>query len=136
MLQLKHASIKWTDYGCAVVIDGKEVGAWPHPEMTDYHVIAARLGYQYDLLRYTREHELCHLIVEEWFYDRPSQILSAIANGKMLSGKTSAYEELMAQTLQRWVRTNERPLIGGVQWDDLKEWTLKAIAKLDAAGPQ
>ena len=136
MLQLKHASIKWTDYGCAVVIDGKEVGAWPHPEMTDYHVIAARLGYQYDLLAYCREHELAHLLVEEWFHDRPSEVLKALANGKLLSGKKAAYEESMAQQLQAFVRANQRPIVGGVMWDLLKARFLECVESLDSAWEQ
>jgi hypothetical protein len=136
MLQLKHASIKWTDFGCTVFIGGKEIGAWPHPEMTDYHVVAARLGYQYDLLRYCREHELAHLLVEEWFHDRPSQVLAALAAGKMLSGKKAVYEESMAQQLQAFVRANQRPIVGGVDWDGLKARFLECVEALDAAWEQ
>ena len=39
----------------------------------------------------------------------------------MLSGKEAAGEELMAQTLQRFLRAGERPIIGGVKWDDLRD---------------
>lgn len=85
-----------------------------------YHVIAHRCGYGDDLGRYCFEHELAHCVVSEFFWNMPSPVLSAVADGHPMTGKDSAFEELMAQTLQRFVRAGERPIIGGVRWDDLK----------------
>jgi hypothetical protein len=47
----------------------------------------------------------------------------------MLSGYRSAYEEIAAQTFQRWLRANERPIVSGVDWDRLKA---EALELLDA----
>jgi hypothetical protein len=37
---------------------------------------------------------------------------------------------MAAQTFQRWLRANERPILGGVDWDDLKRDALCMMASL------
>jgi hypothetical protein len=121
VIRFKYATLIYEEWGATVHFpDGTEIGSWPHPELPHYHVIAHRTGYGDDLLSYTREHEAAHLFLEERFHDRPSRVLVALARGEMLNGKEAAYEESMAQVFQRWVRGNERPIIGGVNWDRLK----------------
>jgi hypothetical protein len=95
--------------------------------MPHYHVIAHRCGYGDDLLAYAREHELFHLLVEEWLFDRPSRILWGLAHGRPLGAHDAAYEEMMAQAAQRFVRAAERPIIGGVGWDGLKARALDLL---------
>jgi hypothetical protein len=73
------------------------------------------------------EHELCHLALEEWLHDRPSRILWGLAHGAPLPPHECAYEELAAQALQRFVRAAERPIVGGVDWDALRAFTLAKL---------
>jgi hypothetical protein len=120
IIQLRYAAVEYIPGGAVTrFADGASFGAVPH-ETAHYHVIAHRCGYGDDLLAYCREHEACHLIVEEWLHDRPSRILWGLAHGVPLPPHESAYEEMAAQALQRWVRAHERPIIGGVDWDGMK----------------
>jgi hypothetical protein len=123
----QHESEQFPLGGAKVVFEsGAEVYSTPH--MTPhYHVIAHRCGYGDDVLAYCFEHEFCHLFVEQEFHGMPSRVLHGLAVGKMLSGKAAAYEENMAQTFQRWLRANERPILSGVNWDDLKDRALKLL---------
>lgn len=125
---LKYASLQWHDEGAVTTfLDGSSYGAHPHPWDHHYTVAAHRMGYEDDLLRYCREHELAHLIVEEWLHDRPSRILWGLAHEQPLSPYEAAYEEAAAQMLQRYVRTNEQPLIGNVNWAAMKEYFLRKL---------
>jgi hypothetical protein len=127
-ITLRYCVIEPTERGCITYFeDGTSAPAHAHPEMHHSHVISHRLGYGDDVERYTLEHEACHSIVAEWFFDRPSDVLWAIAHGKMLSGHESVYEEMAAQVLQRWLRANERPIVSGVRWDDLKAYALEKL---------
>jgi hypothetical protein len=131
VIRLKYATLTFTEWGCVTRFeDGTECPATPHPNMPHYHVVAHRLGYADDLLGYTREHEFAHSFLAERLHDAPSEVLWAVAHGKQLSGRAAAYEELASQAFQRWLRANERPLISGVKWDDLKR---DALALLEPA---
>ena len=129
MIQLKFCTVAWRDDGAVWTTfeDGAECPATSH-DTHHYHVIAHRLGYGDDVAAYTFEHELMHSFVSEWFHDKPSPVLWAIAHGEMLSGKDAAYEEIVAQTAQRWLRANERPILGGVDWDRFKASALAVLA--------
>lgn len=95
MIALRHADLKITDAGCVTQFrDGTSFGAHPHPHDHHYHVIAHRCGYEGDVLRYCREHELAHLVVEEWLHDRPSAILWGLAHDAPLSAHDSVGEEM------------------------------------------
>jgi hypothetical protein len=109
--------------------DGSSYAAHPH-DTHHYHVIAHRCGYGDDILRYAREHEVCHHIVSEWIGGYTSKVLWPLAHGRDPDPVEAIMEEAMAMTFQRWLRANERPIIGGVLWDDLKA---RALALLDAA---
>jgi hypothetical protein len=106
--------------------DGAEVYGTPHTT-PHYHVISHRLGYGDDLLSYCFEHEFAHLFVEERLFDRPSGVLYHLAHGKTLSGPESAYEECFAQAFQGWLRANQRPILSGVRWDELKDEALALL---------
>jgi hypothetical protein len=128
LIQLRYCTLEFTPDGAVTRFpDGTEIGAHPHPGNHHYHVISHRLGYGDDVLAYCREHELCHSLVEERLHDRPSRVLWALAHGSTLSGRDAAYEELTAQTLQRWLRANERPIISGVRWDEIKRDALEML---------
>lgn len=132
MLHLKHCSIEWTDYGARVVFaGGKPVDAAPH-DTHHYAVIAHRCGYGDDLMAYCREHELAHIVGCEFLFSAESEVLSALAHARPLSPGVAAAEEMLAMTVQRWVRANERPIIGGIDWDELKAVFLGYVAQLDA----
>jgi hypothetical protein len=121
VIVLRHATVEIIPEGCiSTFADGASFGAFPHGWEPHYHVISHRTGYADDVLTYCREHELAHHVVEECLFDRPSRILWALAHGEPLSGPESAYEELMAQSLQRFARAGERPIIGGVDWDAVR----------------
>jgi hypothetical protein len=124
VIRLRHATLAYTDWGCWTAFqDGTGYGAHPprpdEPGWAHYHVIAHRCGYGDDLIAYAREHELCHLLVEEFLFDRPSRILWGLAHGAPLPAHEAVYEEMAAQAMQRFVRAAERPIIGGVDWDRL-----------------
>lgn len=132
MLQLRHCSIEWTDKGARVsFLGGHETEAWPHPEDHHYHVISHRLGYGDDLMAYCREHELAHAFIAEELMDAPSYVLRMLARGAAPDQKIAVVEEMLVATLLRWVRANERPIVGGCDWDKLKARFLGAVDKLD-----
>jgi hypothetical protein len=93
----------------------------------DYAAVAHRLGYEYDLRRYCQEHDVAHLVIEEALHARPSRVLWGLAHGDPLSPQEAAYEELAAQSLQRFCRANERPIIGSVDWDAMRNQFLVAL---------
>jgi hypothetical protein len=127
VIKLKYASIDFTDWGCRTTFnDGAYADAIPH-HTPHYHVIAHRTGYGDDVLAYCQEHEFCHLFLEERLYDRPSLVLTGVATLKMLNGREAAYEEVAAQTFQRWLRANERPICSGLDWDGLKRDALDLL---------
>ena len=128
MIRLRFADVEPTPRGCITHFhDGVSYGAHDHPNDHHYHVIAHRTGYADDTARYCLEHEVCHLLIEEALYDRPSRILHGLAMNAPIHPKDAVYEELGAQALQRWVRANERPIIGGVNWDALKQRALELL---------
>jgi len=59
----------------------------------------------------------------------PSHVLWALAHGHEPHPGVAVLEEMGAHTVQRWLRANERPIVGSVDWDDLKAC---ALALLDA----
>lgn len=121
MILTRYAAVTPESWGCIVTFDdGTTVPAQHHPGNAHYHVIAHRCGYGDDTLRYCQEHEVAHLIVEEMIHQRPSRVLWGLAHDEPLCPQEAAYEELAAQTLQRFVRANERPIIGAVPWDKLR----------------
>lgn len=122
MIRTRHAFVRRQDWGCIVLFtDGAQCPAQHFPEDPHYRVIAHRCGYQDDTLAYCQEHETAHLIVEEVLHQRPSRVLWGLAHDAPLDPKDAAYEEGMAQMLQRFVRARERPIIGGVDWDALAQ---------------
>lgn len=104
--------------------DGEFAPAIPHPHDPHYCMITQRCGYgaptEVSCMQYCIEHEFAHAFVEQELYDRPSRVLWGVAHKKPLRAKDAVYEEFMAQGFQRWLRKHERPIIGGVDWDELK----------------
>lgn len=133
MLQLRYCSVEWTKEGSRVVFpDGTDTCAYPHPEQPHYHVIAHRCGYTDDLMAYCREHDLAHAVVAEEWRNEPSYVLLASAAGHAPEDRGRVlYEECAAQLLQRWARTNERPIIEGWSWTALRSVFLGYVAQLD-----
>lgn len=128
MIHTRHAFVSFTDWGCTTLFtDGSTVPAQAHHDDPHYRVIAHRCGYQDDTLAYAREHEVAHLIVEEVLHGRPSRVLWGLAHDAPLDAHDAAYEEAMAQTLQRFVRANEQPIIGGVDWGAMRSRFLEVI---------
>ena len=127
-IKIGSATVVYTDYGCySAYPDGTGYAAQPH-DTSHYHVIAHRCGYGDDILAYCREHEVCHHIIGEWVKGTGSEVIRPLADGAEPDQITAVFEEVMVQTLQRWLRTNERPIIGNLDWDDLKH---RALAVLD-----
>jgi hypothetical protein len=93
-------------------------------------VIAHRCGYGDDVDRYCWEHDIAHHLVAHWLQDAESAVLAGLARRRPLTGRQAAYEEMMAQAFQRWLRANEQPIVGGARWHD---WKAEALALLDAA---
>lgn len=121
MIRTNFANVQPADWGCTVMFHcGRFCQAQHWPDSPHYRVIAHRCGYQDDTLAYCVEHEVAHLIFEEVLHNRPSRILWGLANGNPLTPSESAYEEIAAQSLQRFARANERPIVGGVDWDSMR----------------
>lgn len=132
MIRLNYCDIEWAFYGSRIVFfDGREVSAWPHPEIPHYHVISHRCGYGDDLLAYCREHELAHVLVAQELRQWCSFVLDCHAREVTPYAGLAIMEELAAQTLQRWVRANERPIVADFDWDELKRKFLYYVELLD-----
>lgn len=127
-IRTRFATVEPTPRGCITRFDdGSECASHDHPNDPHYRVISHRTGYGDDTARYALEHDVCHLLIEEALYGRPSRILHGLALGVPLHPKASVYEEMAAQSLQRWIRANERPIIGGVNWDALKDHAIRTL---------
>jgi len=128
-IQIGTATLALTEQGCVSSYpDASSYGAYPH-NTPHYHVIAHRCGYGDDLRRYCVEHEAAHHIVSEWIVGHPSHVIWSLAHGDEPHQGVATLEEMAAQQFQRWLRANERPSIGGADWDDLKH---RALVLLDA----
>jgi len=129
MIHTRYAFVAFTDYGCETLFtDGATCPAQAHHDDFHYRVVSHRLGYEDDTLTYCRHHELAHLICEEMIHNRPSRVLWGLAHGQPLEPHDAAYEECMAQALQRYVRANEQPIIGGVDWGSMKARFLEVLS--------
>lgn len=130
-ITLKHCMMVWTPEGCDTHFhDGAVAGSCWH-DTHHYAIIASRLGYGDDLLAYTREHEFAHNWVAEKLFDAPSAVLWGVAHNAMPTGRQSAYEECFAQTFQRFLRANERPILSGLP--KLDAWKAEALDLLSYA---
>lgn len=98
---------------------GVQYGAHPH-DNPHYHVIAHRCGYEGRLWDYCFEHELAHSFLAERLLGCQSPVLWKLAVNLRIEPNAAAIEELTVQTFQRWVRANELPIVGGVDWHGLK----------------
>lgn len=134
MIRLRFCSIEYTDFGCITRFpDGSDVSAWPHPDMPHYSVIAHRCGYGDDLLAYCREHEFAHALAAECLKGQRSHVLWSLAHNEEPDIGAALFEEIAAQTLQRWFRANERPIVSGYDWDGMKAYALGLLESEVAA---
>lgn len=129
ILEMKYCFFESKKDGCTTHFPEGSVPSLPH-NTPHYHVISHRCGYEGDVLRYCIEHDFIHNFLEEELFDRPSRVLHAVALGSPLSGAESAHEEVFTQTFQRFLRGGERPIIGGVPWNDLRIEALRLLEKL------
>jgi hypothetical protein len=128
-IHLRFAKIEETDFGCVTTLNsGLIVPAWPHPELPHYHIVSHRCGYGDDLKRYCFEHDFAHLFLCEKLLERQCPVLWGMAINKEVPAQEAAFEEMAAQAFQVWLRANERPFVGGIDWDLLKA---EALAYLD-----
>lgn len=132
MVALKFCEFALTDQGCLTRFsDGSFIFSYPH-DTHHYHVISHRCGYGDDILSYCRDHDFLHSFCEEFFNDRVSPVLWSLAHGEEVV--TSIYEEIVVQTCQRWLRSNERPIVGGVDWDRFKQQALSLFGDITPSG--
>ena len=130
MIELRFCRVEFTAEGADTHFpDGTVCGAQAH-DTHHYAIIAARCGYGDDTLAYCREHELAHSLVAQWRYDAPSAVLWGVAHDAQLTGRMSAAEETLAQTMQRFWRANERPILSGLP--QLDAWKAEALAMIAA----
>ncbi len=134
-LDLKFARIETVSAGNEIVgcrsffEDGTSYGAEPRPDTPHYRVISHRLGYGDDMMRFCIEHEIYHHLAAEFLLDRPSSILWLLAHEETPHPINAAQEELLVQTCQRWANCNERPIVGGVDWDGFYLFAHEKLAK-------
>lgn len=117
-------------YGCRTIFNDESVLQSAVENSPHYHVISHRCGYSDDIVRYCFEHDFCHHFVLENILkvDAADGVLHSVANNLPIPPGIAAFEEMATQTFQRWLRANEEPIIGGVNWYNLKK---KALALLD-----
>jgi hypothetical protein len=132
-MRMKYCTIEWTEDGAATTFNGNvRCPSFPHPEQPHYHVIAHRCGCGDDVRQYCRDHELAHVLLSEVFqHCAPASLLETAVYGKAQDWGTNMLEECTAHVLQRWVRCNERPIIGRCDWDSIKRKFLECAAILD-----
>lgn len=129
MIHLRHCTVEFTPEGATTRFpDGTSVDATPHPDDHHYSVVAHRLGYGDDILAYCQEHEVCHSLAAQWFWDEPSHVLWSLAHKQQVHRGKGIYEEMAAQTLQAWLRANVRPILSGADWSALKRDALELLA--------
>jgi hypothetical protein len=127
-IQFKYCWIDRTDYGCISTFnDGTFVKSCPHPELPHYAVVSHRMGSGDDLHEYAAIHDFCHHWTHEYLFSEPSPSLWGVAHRQPVPDRAAAYEEAVVMTFQRWLKTNERPIIAGVDWDDMKHKALKLL---------
>lgn len=125
-IRTRYATAEFHPWGAMVRMEaGEPVFATPH-QTTDYREITRRCGYGIDTLGFCHGHELGHLIVEQFIYDRPSRVLLGLATGRPLTAKDAVYEELAAQALQRFVQTGERPIVKA-PWMEMRAAFIEAL---------
>lgn len=140
-IQIGSATVTYTSEGAVTTYpDGTSYGALPH-DTPHYDEIAKRCGYLKGVWRgrasesaladarraYCLEHEAAHHMVSEWIMGRRSEVLWSLAHGYDPDPADAILEEIAAQTFQRWIRANERPIVAGVDWDDLKSRALEVL---------
>lgn len=131
MIELRTCRLEYTPEGAVTHFpDGTKWGAVPHDD-PHYHAIAHRLGYEGDILRYAREHELAHHCVAEHFNSH-SPILWALAHGEKPPALFVPAEEALAMALQRYARAREHPLVDGMDWALLRARFLSLAEQADA----
>jgi hypothetical protein len=59
-----------------------------------------------------------------------SHVIWSMAHRLIPDPGIAVAEEALVMTIQRWLRANERPIISGVDWDDLKRRALEALNAL------
>lgn len=119
MIELRFAALEYVPEGAVSHFrDGSSFGALPH-DKPHYHAIAHRLGYEGDILRYAREHELAHHLIAEEF-DQPSTVIWDLAHDLVPDRFAAAAEEALAMSLQRYARTNEVPMVDRIDWQRLR----------------
>jgi hypothetical protein len=132
VIQLRFAALECTPDGAVThFADGASWGALAHDE-PHYHAIAHRLGYDGDILRYCREHELAHHVIAEGFGSH-SLVLWALAHGEQPTSMIAAAEESLALNLQRYARTNENPFVDGADWCALRRRFLDLAGEISWA---
>jgi hypothetical protein len=100
----------------------------PHPDDPHYREITRRCGYGGDAMAYCRAHDFAHAFLEERVHARPSRVLWGVAHKRPLTADEAVYEEIAAQTFQRWLHAGEEPIVGpGVDWHGLKREALELL---------
>lgn len=131
MIALRFCTVEWTPDGCfSRFHDGRAFAAHPH-DLPHYHALAFRLGYEGDILRYCREHEVAHHVIGEAF-DQPSLVLWALAHGAEPSAFDAAAEEALAMNLQAYARTSQPPFVDRVDWRQARARFLSVLENADA----
>lgn len=119
MIGFATCLMEFTEWGCVTKFrDGAILNSIPH-DTPHYYVIAHRCGYGDDILRYCQEHDLAHLVFTEHFNHRT--VLWDVAKGNKPDRIMAIFEELSAQSLQRYARCNEEPIVSDVDWSIVRD---------------
>jgi len=125
MIRLKFCTIDvhdgavWTTFP-----DGSTSANWPPLDDASYVRVARECGFT-DLMRYCLAHEVCHAVVPEMLFDRPSYVVLMAAQNRKQNLAAAMAEERLCYYVQR-AACGALP-VADPQWDDV-------IAVLDRYG--
>lgn len=117
-VKLKHCRIVPAKWGCTTFFeDGSETSNWPQLG-ADFEEVAAACG-SASKVSYIREHDLCHALLAEKMFDRPSEVLWRSAHGISSHLSCGDWEEKLVFYFQRFIHQRARaPEPMWVLWKD------------------
>lgn len=101
-IEMKYCRVVKTAFGITTHYpDGTESSIWPQD--TDFYREVVDLCGHTSALDYCFEHDFCHNLVAEVFFDSTSYTIWSQAHGEV-DGHASAYEERLVYYFQRYLR--------------------------------
>jgi hypothetical protein len=134
IIALKLCRMYFFPEGCVKTLfhDGRSFEGFPH-NTPDYWEVAKRCGYHDFFARpgdnraieaFCQEHDFCHNFIAERLANSFSYVIHPLAHNTEVIQPLGMYEEAIILHFQRFLNTQERPIIEGPDWDLLKSQAL------------